>query len=109
MHFAMGRDTGTVWASANFLAQGRQQTAMDMYLAITSDGAQVAALKAATRHLPAKFREIFDAIWNLGAPLAAERHPLAHWMMGYSKELRSGLVFLNPRDGLKQLAHNVSS
>jgi hypothetical protein len=43
-----------------------------------------------------------------GKAVAEERHRLAHWMLGYSKEIKSGLLLLDPRDGLRQLSHNIS-
>src|SRR5262249_27154246 len=57
-----------------FSLKADPQVAMDMYLAITNAGAQSAALKSALRTLPPQYRELFEAIWSLGKPLATERH-----------------------------------
>jgi hypothetical protein len=51
---------------------------------------------------------LFEAIWLLGKPLAEERHKLAHWLLGYSPTLKSGLLLMDPRDGLKHLAANIA-
>lgn len=87
---------------------GDPRLAMDMYLAIGS-AAQDAALKAATRSLPPKHREVFDAILILARPLATRRHELAHWLLGYSKAVPNALLLLDPKDGLRQLANNVGA
>jgi hypothetical protein len=123
-HNVAGRRPSTLWRVARcislwaatealygqilaFSLKGDPQIAMDMYLAITAN-AQYAALTAATRALPPKYRELFEAIWSLRKPLADERHKLAHWLLGYSSDLRSGLLLMNPRDGLRQLAVNIA-
>lgn len=92
-----------------FSLQGNSKISMAMYLAITSAGAQSSVLKTVTRlSLPSKYRIMFEAIWILGSPLAEERHRLAHWLLGYSKDVKSGLLLLDPKDGLRQLTHNLT-
>jgi hypothetical protein len=89
--------------------KGDVRIATEMYLSITSSGASNAALKTAVRlGLPAKYAELFNAIWMLSGGLADERHRLAHWAIGYCEEIPNALLLANPRDGLKRGAHNIS-
>lgn len=94
---------------ALYAVKGDMRVAMEMYLSITSSSAANAALKTAVRlGLEPKYGELFNAIWAISGELAPERHRLAHWGMGYSKDVPNAILLLNPRDGLKRGAHNVS-
>jgi hypothetical protein len=88
---------------------GDMRAAVHMYTAITSATASNAALKAAVRAgLQPEYAELFNAIWEIGADLADDRHKLAHWVMGYSKEIPNAVLLLNPKDGIRRGAHNIS-
>ena len=94
---------------AIYALKGDMRVAMEMYLSITSSGAANAALKTAVRvGLEPKYSELFSAIWTISGELADERHRLAHWGMGYSKDIPNAILLLNPKDGLKRGAHNIS-
>lgn len=94
---------------AIFALKGDMRVAMDMFLSITSSGAANAALKTAARvGLEPRHSEIFNAIWTINGELADERHRLAHWGMGYSEDIPNAILLLNPKDGLKRGAHNIS-
>jgi len=85
------------------------RVAIEMYLSITSSSAANAALKAAVRlGLEPKYGELFNAIWTISGELASERHKLAHWGMGYSKDIPNAILLLNPKDGIRRGAHNIS-
>ncbi len=92
-----------------YALKGDIRAAAEMYLSITSTGASVAALKTAVRMgLSREYAELFNAIWTIGGDLAEERHRLAHWCLGYSKDIPNALLLLNPREGIKRGAHNIS-
>ncbi len=91
-----------------FSLKGDNKLAMDMYLSITSPGAASGVRKVVTRDLPKQYREALEALNIVGKPLYTERSQLAHWLIGYSKNLKHSLLLLDPRDGLRQLTHNIS-
>lgn len=94
---------------AIYALKGDVRVSMEMFLSITSSGAANAALKTAVRvGLEPKYAEIFNAIWTINGQLADERHRLAHWGMGYSKDIPNAILLLNAKDGLKRGAHNIS-
>jgi hypothetical protein len=94
---------------ALYAVKGDMRVAMEMYLSITSSSAANAALKAAVRlGLEPKYGELFNALWTISGELASERHKLAHWGMGYSKDIPNAILLLNPKDGIRRGAHNIS-
>lgn len=92
-----------------FALKGDNKLAMDMYLSITSPGAASGVRRVATSVLPREYQDMFNAIMLLGKPLFVERSQLAHWLIGYSKDLKHSLLIMDPRDGLRQLSHNITS
>jgi hypothetical protein len=92
-----------------FSLKGDMRVAVEMYLAITSATASNAALKTAVRvGLDRKYAELFNAIWILGGELVGERHKLAHWTLGYSADVPNALLIMDPKEGVKRGAHNIS-
>ena len=94
---------------ALYAVKGDIRVAMEMYASIKSSGAANAALNTAVRMgLEPKYGELFNAIATLSGELASERHKLAHWGMGYSRDIPNAILLLNPTDGFKRGAHNIS-
>ena len=88
---------------------GDIRIASEMFLSVTSGAASRAALKTAIRlGLPPDRAAIFNAIWTISGELVDDRHKLAHWIVGYSKDIPNALLLLDPKDGFRRGAHNLT-
>jgi hypothetical protein len=92
-----------------FALKGDIRIAAEMFMSITSAPASNAALKAAVRlGLKSDYAEIFNAIWTISGELVEARHRLAHWVLGYSKDIPRALLLFNPKDGFRRGASNLT-
>lgn len=107
----------SIWSSIESLTSNIIMNALgadvivgaEMFLSITSAPAANAVLKTAVRlGIKPKYAELFNALWTINGELIEERHKLAHWILGFSKEVPNALLLFNPKDGFRRGAYNIT-
>jgi hypothetical protein len=90
------------------LLQAQAKPTAAMFYALTSDVAQIAALKAAATEIlgdGTRELDLFDAImWGATDVSRRHRNKFAHWVWGYADEIPDAILFIDPE---ALVAHDI--
>jgi hypothetical protein len=87
------------------LMGGRNQIAADVFLALETQSAKIAAINAAAKRLPENQEQLLHAILRIAKSKQRARDKIAHGSWGFSPQLPDALLLIDPRASFAESNH----